>query len=159
MSEWWIILNTVSRINKDILSFSDRRVTRRGEGGEVSPALFQKLEKSALILEKNALIVSILGLISHFKCGFKSFQEKKKHIFSLWCFSLMCCRWNVYRRVLIPRKLPCPEKFLVTRLTIKSYLIIQGGQWSQTPLRPLKSCQKTCKLSPNWTSNAGRIIT
>ena len=58
-----------------------RRVTRGGGRGEVSPALFQKLEKSALILEKNALIVSILGLISHFKCGFKSFQERKKHIF------------------------------------------------------------------------------
>ena len=55
-----------------------RCVTRGGEGGEDSPAPFQKLEKSALILEKNALIVSILGLISHFKCGFKSFQEKKK---------------------------------------------------------------------------------
>ena len=30
---------------------------------EVSPALFQKLEKSALILRKNALIVVIYGLI------------------------------------------------------------------------------------------------
>ena len=39
-----------------------RRVTRGGEGGgEVSPALFQKLEKSALILEKHALILSILS--------------------------------------------------------------------------------------------------
>ena len=37
-----------------------RRVTRGGRG-EVSPTLFQKLEKSALILGKNALIVSILG--------------------------------------------------------------------------------------------------
>ena len=30
---------------------------------EVSPTLFQKLEKSALILRKNALIVVIYGLI------------------------------------------------------------------------------------------------
>ena len=36
-------------------------VTRGGEWGEVSPALFQKLEESALILGINTLIVSILG--------------------------------------------------------------------------------------------------
>ena len=35
--------------------------------GEVSPALFQKLEKRTLILEKNALIVVIHGLNSSFK--------------------------------------------------------------------------------------------
>ena len=29
---------------------------------------------------------------------------------------LKVCRWNVYRRALIPRKLPCPKKILVTRL-------------------------------------------
>ena len=35
---------------------------REGGGrGGVCPALFQKLEKSALILEKNVVIVSILG--------------------------------------------------------------------------------------------------
>ena len=28
----------------------------------------------------------------------------------------LCCRWNVYQNVLIPRKLPCSHKFLVTRL-------------------------------------------
>ena len=37
------------------------RLVTRGGRGEVSPAVFQKLEKSALILENNALIVSILG--------------------------------------------------------------------------------------------------
>ena len=36
-----------------------RRVTRGGDVKEVSPALFQKLEKSALVLGKNALIVVI----------------------------------------------------------------------------------------------------
>ena len=37
--------------------------------GEVSPALFQKLEKSVEILGKNALIVAIYGL--HFSCGLR----------------------------------------------------------------------------------------
>ena len=50
--------DTGTYINKITLI---RRVTRGGEGREVSPALFQKLKKIALILEKNALIVSILG--------------------------------------------------------------------------------------------------
>ena len=25
----------------------------------------------------------------------------------------MCCKWNIYRSTLIPKKLPCPEKFVV----------------------------------------------
>ena len=98
-----------------------------GEGGR-SPLPFFINWRSALILEKNALIVSILGFISHFKCGFKSFQEKKKHIFSLRGFSFMCCRSNVYRRALILRRLPCPEKFLVTRLKPYHILISEKGR-------------------------------
>ena len=47
-----------------------RRVTRGGREGEVSPALFRKLEKSALIWGKNVLIVVIYGEISHLKCNF-----------------------------------------------------------------------------------------
>ena len=48
------------------MACSSRRVTREGGGeggerGEVSPALFQKLEKSTLICGKNALIVVIYG--------------------------------------------------------------------------------------------------
>ena len=38
-----------------------RHVIRGGGGGEVSPALFLKLEKSALILGKNAPIIVIYG--------------------------------------------------------------------------------------------------
>ena len=41
------------------------------------------------ILERNALIVSILGSISHFKCGFKSFQEKKPMFFP--CGAFLSC--------------------------------------------------------------------
>ena len=40
-----------------------KRELSGGGGEEVSPALLQKLEKSALILRKNALIVVICGLI------------------------------------------------------------------------------------------------
>ena len=34
-------------------------------------------------------------LISHLKCGFMSFQEKKASNLSLRGLSFMCCRWNV----------------------------------------------------------------
>ena len=47
-----------------------RRVTRRGRRGEVSPALFQNLKKSALILGKNALTRFIYGFNFSFKMLF-----------------------------------------------------------------------------------------
>ena len=56
-------------------------------GGEVSAALFQKLEKSAPILGKNAEIVTTYGL--YLSCSFKSFQEKKANILS--CGAFLSC--------------------------------------------------------------------
>ena len=53
--------------------FSDlhiRRVTREGDGGEVSPAIFQNLKKSVLILGKNALTSFIYGFNFSFKMLF-----------------------------------------------------------------------------------------
>ena len=49
----------------DVLQNSTR--VTRGGGREVYPALFQKLEKSALIWGKNALIVVIYGQNFSFK--------------------------------------------------------------------------------------------
>ena len=46
-------------------------------------------------------------------------RRKRPIFFSMRGFSFMCCRWNVYQRPLFPRKQPCPEKFLATRLGIK----------------------------------------
>ena len=141
-----------------LLYKSSRRVTRgvEGGGGEVSPALFQK---SALILEKNGLIVSILGLISHFKCDFKSFQENKNYIFSLRSVSFMCCRWNVYRRTLIPRKLPCPEKFLVTHLGSHRRCSIRKGVLRNfAKLTGKHLCQNLFFASLAWDSDTGVFL-
>ena len=41
-----------------------------GGEGEVSRGLLAKLEKSSVILEKNAGIYSSIGCISHLKCCF-----------------------------------------------------------------------------------------
>ena len=73
-----------------IISF--RRVTRGGEEEEVPPALFQKLEKSALILGKNALIVVIYGLNFSFKMQFLRVSRNKSGDFSLrGKISFSCC--------------------------------------------------------------------
>ena len=55
----------------------------------VSPAFFQKLEKSTLTLEKMPWLWSSWVLISHLKYGFMSFQEKKTHIFP--CGAFLSC--------------------------------------------------------------------
>ena len=54
-----------------------RHVTRGGEGGGVSPALFRKLEKSALIWRKNALIVVIYGYNFSLKTKFSRVSRRK----------------------------------------------------------------------------------
>ena len=55
----------------ELLSNSSfRRITRRVERGEVSPALYQKLEKSPLIWRKIVLIVVIHGYNFSFKTRF-----------------------------------------------------------------------------------------
>ena len=48
-----------------------RRITRGGRGGEVLPAVFWKLEKSALILEKNALTAVLNWFIYGLNFSFK----------------------------------------------------------------------------------------
>ena len=55
-------------------------------------------------------------------------RRKKVIFFSLRSFSFMCCRWNVYRRALIPRKLLYLEKFLVTCLEMETKLSISVMQ-------------------------------
>ena len=72
-----------------------RRVTRGGRGGvEVSPALFQKLEKKALILGKNALNVVFYGLNFSFKMQFLRVSRNKTRDFPLRRkISLSCCAW------------------------------------------------------------------
>ena len=86
---------------------------KEGEGGEVSPTLFRKLEIGVLIWGKNVLIVAIHGLNFSFKMLFLRVSRRENSKFSLWSFSSLCYRCNIYRTAIIPRKLPCPEKFLV----------------------------------------------
>ena len=51
----------------NFLQDTSRRVTRGGEGGKISSALFQKLEKSVLTLEKMSWLWSSWVLIFHLK--------------------------------------------------------------------------------------------
>ena len=92
-----------------------------GEGGDDYLALFQNFLKSALILEKNALNIFACGLnfLFKIKCCFQCIQEKNLRNFFLRSLFLVCYRLNVYQGALILRNLPCPEKFLVTRLVVE----------------------------------------
>ena len=71
-------MGIISHLNDDWddWNFISRRVTRRMRG-EVSPALFQNLKKSALILEKNALTSFIYGYNFSFKMLFQAYLGKK----------------------------------------------------------------------------------
>ena len=82
-----------------IISF--RRVTRGGEEEEVPPALFQKLEKSALILGKNALIVVIYGLNFSFKMQFLRVPGINPEVFP--------CRAKFLSRVVHDYLSKCPN--------------------------------------------------
>ena len=83
-----------------------RHVTRKGESEGGHPCHFSKIWKHCSNLEKNALTLAILGLMSHLM-WFKSFWKKKAQIFSL----PMYCGWNVYQGTLIPREPPALKNF------------------------------------------------
>ena len=87
-----------------------------GGEGEISLALFRKLEKSVLILGKNALIVVFYGLNFLFKVQFLRVSRRKNCRFfpaGLFAFVLQII---FYQSPLISRKLPCHKKFLIASL-------------------------------------------
>ena len=81
-----------------------------------SPLPFlHKLEKSALILGKNALIAVIYGVNFSFKMQFlRVFRRKNRRFFPAWPFFFVLYM-IFYRSALILRILLRPKKFLVTR--------------------------------------------
>ena len=82
---------------------SARFITKGGRG-EVSPALFRKLEKSALISVIYELKLS-------FKVQFlRDFRRKSRRFFLAERFFFLL-QMVVYRIALIPRKLSRPKKF------------------------------------------------
>ena len=67
----------------------------RGGRGKVSPVLFQKLEKSALICGKKCPDCGHLWVTFSFKMQFLRVSRRKKpNIFSLRGLSFLCCRWT-----------------------------------------------------------------
>ena len=90
---------------------------RRRKGRECLPCHFLKVEKIALIVGKNALIVFIHGLNIIIMLSFKMlFQEYLGGKAAGRSFT--CCGWNAYRNALMLRNFSYPAKFLVAYLRI-----------------------------------------
>ena len=64
-------------------------------------------------------LLSSMGEISHLKCNFRVSKRKNRRFFPAGPFFFVL-QMFVYRSALIPRKLRCPRKFLVTRLVLVS---------------------------------------
>ena len=72
------------------------RIKSRGRG--VSPVLFQKLERTALIFGKNTLIVVIYGLIFSFEMEFLRVSKRKNwRLFRAGPFFLVLHHMIVYK--------------------------------------------------------------
>ena len=98
-----------------------RRVTRGG-GGDVSPAPFRKLEKSALIWRKHSLIALIYGYNVSFKMKLLRVSRGKTHRFFPSRAFLSPVVGECLSKCPNSKKLPCPKKFLVTAPAIITWL-------------------------------------
>lgn len=107
-------------------------------GKEVPPALFWKLKTSALTLKKICPDCVQLWL--------KFLLENALLRFSniLGSLSLMCCGWNVYRNVLIPRNHRCPENFLVVPLSHIMRVLFQCISRKMGSMLLRKGLRTTC---------------
>ena len=103
---------------------NDRCVTRGGKGGGL-PCPFSEIgKKCPKFWAKMPWLWPSMGC--SFKMQFwKSFQEKTE-IFPGQKFFLVLYM-IVYQSAQIPRKLPCPKKFLVTRLNGKLYFLCSSS--------------------------------
>lgn len=93
---------------------------------------FSKIAKKCLIWGKIPLTVATYGINLPFKLLVLRVSRIENETFSLWGLCFLCCRWNIYRSALIIRKLPCPQKPMVTRLlfiklSISRYLPVSSA--------------------------------
>ena len=91
-------------IKKNIL----RRVTRGGKVGEVSPALFQKLEKSALICGKKRPDCGHLRVKLSFKMQFLRVSRRKNRRFFPCGTFLSCAVGECLSKCRNSKKTPLP---------------------------------------------------
>ena len=100
----------VNIVNKGILHFLITTGTQlEGEGGR-SPWSFLKNWKNVPWFWEKVPIMAFYRLNFSFKLHCR---RKKTKFFPAGHFFL-CSRWNVCQGALIPRSLPCPDKYLVT---------------------------------------------
>ena len=108
------IINRWKKMTEDGLAWQYRRVTRGGRGREVSPALFHKLEKSALICGKKCPDCCHQWVKFSFKMQFSSKMQflrvsrrKKRRFFTGGAF-LSCVLGECLSKCPISKKTPLP---------------------------------------------------
>ena len=95
-----------------------RRVTRAGGRGGGLPCPFSKIGKKCPNFVEKCPDCGHRRLSFSFKMQFlRVSRRKNRRFFPAGPFSLVLYT-IVYQSALIPRKLPCPKKFLVTRLLV-----------------------------------------
>ena len=105
-----VFIHLCLRVTVPEKGYRIRRVISGGRG-DFSPARFQ-------ILSKNALISVIYELNVSFKVGFSRVSRTSNQRFSPMGPFFFVLKMILYGSALIPRKLPCPKKPLITRLSI-----------------------------------------
>ena len=73
---------------------------------------YKNVEKS----RNNTFIISTMTIRRIIRGGSRAAATSMMECFVIIVNDFMYCRWNGYRSALIPRKHPCPERLLVTRL-------------------------------------------
>ena len=94
-----------------------RHVTRGGKEGGGLTCPFSNIEKKCPNLGENAMTVVIYGLNISFITQLQVSRRKNWRFFPTGPFFLVLYM-TVYQSALIPKKLPCPKKFLVTWLIL-----------------------------------------
>ena len=100
----------------------------KGGGGRSTLSFFKNWKNVPQLFGKMSWLRSSIGEISHWKCQFKSFQEKKSEFFPAETFFLIL-PMIFHQSAPISRKLPFVGKVLVTCMVLTTALLEKQNQF------------------------------
>ena len=117
----------LSNAGFSIPSWQFRPATSGGKRGRYPLHFFENRKKVPWFCKKvpwfwkNVSWCASIGQILIKNAVLRASSRKKDQNSTLRALSFVCHTWNVYQNALIPRNLPCPEKFLVAWLQLYSF--------------------------------------